>query len=153
MDSTSSIIKQPAASEGIKLTLLNLWRIINMKAIPFDLFGEKQEIIFKIKDTRTLERALGKPIQLIYSNKDVGVNFCYAAYPILLKITEEEFEEKLEEYLNKGNGTIDKLATLAVHALTITGLMGKPLADAVMAIYYPTEKTVTKEKNVEATED
>jgi len=119
--------------------------------IPFDLFGKKQELCFKIKDIRKLEQALGKPVQVIYSNAVVGVDFCYAAYPILLKISEQEFEEKLEKYLEDGVGTIDQLAMPAINALTITGVVGKPLADAVRELYYPTEKAQADEKNVEAT--
>lgn len=120
--------------------------------VPFNSFGEDQELCFRIKDIRELERKLGKPIQLIYSHAVIGVDFCYAAYPILLKISEEEFEKKLEKYLDDGVGSIDKLATPALNALTITGIMGKPLADAVRELYYPTEvKKETEEKNVEAT--
>lgn len=121
---------------------------------PFDLFGEKKELCFKIKDIRALERALGKPVQLIYSNMIVGVDFCFAAYPILLKISEKEFEEKSEKYLEDGTGSIDKLAGPALAALTITGVIGKPMADKIRAKYYPTEKAQDKEsdeKNAEAT--
>ncbi|MEN6567200.1 MAG: hypothetical protein ABFC57_12970 [Veillonellales bacterium] len=120
--------------------------------IPFNLFGEEKELCFKIKDIRELERKLGKPIQLIYSNAVIGVDFCFAAYPILLKISEKEFEEKLEKYLEDGTGSIDKLATPALNALTITGVIGKPLADAIRKLYYPTEAVQNgDEKNVEAT--
>jgi len=119
--------------------------------VPFDLFGESKELCFTNKKIRALERALGKPIQLIYSNMIVGVDFCFAAYPILLEITEDEFDKKLEKYLEDGIGSIDKLATPALNALSITGVVGKPLADSVRNMYYPTEKAQDEEKNGEAT--
>ncbi len=135
---------------------LNLEDKIMKNTIPFDVFGEKKDLHFKIKDIRALERALGKPIQLIYKSVDVGVEFCCAAYPILLNITEEEFEEKLEKYLEEGTGSIDRLAEPAVSALSITGAMGEFYVDLAKAKYYPKEKDTKEganEKNVEATDN
>jgi hypothetical protein len=125
----------------------------NMKnLIPFELFGEKQEIGFSIKDIRALERAIGKPVQLIFKNVALGVDFCLAALPILLKQTEDQVVEKIEKYLAE-DGTIDKLALPITLALAASGVIGKKAANAAMAVYYPDEavKEEPLEKNVDET--
>lgn len=122
------------------------------KTVPFELFGEKQEISFSIKDIRTLERAIGKPVQLIFKNVVLGVDFCLASLPIVLKLSEDQVVEKIEKYLDE-DGTIDKLSLPITLALAASGVIGKNAANAAMAVYYP-EETVSEdpiEKNVNET--
>lgn len=55
------------------------------KTIPFDLFGEKQELCFTIAGIAELERATGKSIQQIMQSGNGGFDFCLTALPICLK--------------------------------------------------------------------
>lgn len=112
--------------------------------IPFTLFGGKQEIGFTILDIRTLERALEKPVQLIFKNAILGVDLCLSALPILLNMSENQVVGKIEKYLN-GGGTIDQLAMPIVSALSVTGVIGKSAKDTTMAFYYPTENVTDEE--------
>ncbi len=107
------------------------------RTIPFDLFGEKQNLCFTITGISQLEMAMGKSIQQILRTGDAGVSFCLAALPIALrKISAKICKDKIEEYIENG-GSIDELATPVVHAIAISGIIGKEAANNVMAIYYP----------------
>ena len=123
------------------------------KTIPFDLFGEKQELCFTILGIAELEKSMGKSIQQIVKTADAGVGFCLAALPIALKrLNPHMYLEKIEKYLEEG-GTIDSLAVPLIHAIAASGVLGKETADTIMEIYYPelypkTEEVTEEEKNV-----
>lgn len=108
------------------------------KAIPFDLFGEKQEVCFTIRGIAELERALGKSIQQIVYTSGAGFDFCLNALPLCLKrINPHIYEEKIEKYLDIEGHSIDDIGTPIVHAIAASGALGKEISDATMAIYYP----------------
>lgn len=107
------------------------------RKIPFDLFGEKQELCFTIMGIAELEKTMGKSIQQIMRSGNAGVEFCLAAFPIALKrLNPHIYLEKIEKYLEDG-GTIDEVATPLVYAVAASGVLGKAAADAVMELYYP----------------
>lgn len=107
------------------------------RKIPFELFGEKQELSFNIIGIAELEKAMGKSIQQIVKKEDAGVGFCLAALPIALKrLNPHIYIEKIEKYL-EGGGTIDELSTPLVCAIAASGVLGKAASDAAMSIYYP----------------
>jgi len=108
------------------------------RTIPFDLFGEKQELCFTIAGIAALERALGKSIQQIVVSQDAGFNFCLTALPICLKnIQPSLYVKKIEEYLDVEGHSIDDIAVPIIHAIAASGALGKAAANAVLKIYYP----------------
>lgn len=118
-------------------------------AIPFNLFGEDQEICLTIPKLRQLERATGKQIQEILSPGVVGVDLCLAALPVCLgKPDGGTYEEKLEKCLESG-ANINDIANRIVHAILATNILGKDLGDEVMELYYPTLKEEKKERKNE----
>ncbi|SFM09114.1 hypothetical protein [Pelosinus propionicus] len=107
------------------------------RKIPFNLFGEEQELCFTIKKIGELEKVTGKGIQQLIRSEEAGINFCLGALPICLEKKSPDFYvERIEEYLESG-GAIDDIATPIAHAILATGIIGKVVSDSVMAIYYP----------------
>lgn len=105
--------------------------------IPFDLFGEKQELSFSITDVGVLERRMGKTIYEIRNKTYAGVDFCLIALPIALN-KQDDYEEQITKYLLGANGrSIDDIAAPLVHALFATGVYGKEELDRIMELYYP----------------
>lgn len=121
------------------------------RKIPFDLFGEKEELCFTIAGIAELERALGRSVQQIAQSGNAGVEFCLTALPICLRrINPHLYVEKIENYLDKEGNTIDGIAIPIVHALAASGVLGKTVANNALRIYYPElylEPKETKEKN------
>lgn len=106
--------------------------------IPFDLFGEKQELCFTISGIAALERALGKSIQQIAASQAAGFDFCLNALPICLKnINPHLYVKKIEEYMDVEGHSIDDIALPIIHAIVASGAMGKAASNAVLKIYYP----------------
>lgn len=121
------------------------------RKIPFELFGEKQELCFTITGIAELEKAMGKSIQQIVKSGNAGVDFCLTALPIALKrINPHIYLEKIEKYLDEG-GTIDELATPLVYAIAASGVLGKEASHSAMEVYYPElykeQKQEQEEKN------
>lgn len=120
------------------------------RTIPFDLFGEKQELCFTIAGLAELERALGKSIQQIVQSQNAGFDFCLNALPICLKrINPHLYVKRIEEYLSEEDRTIDDIAVPIIHAIAVSGALGKAVADAAMAIYYPELYTAPAEEEPE----
>ncbi len=108
------------------------------KTIPFELFGEKQELCFTIIGIAELEKALGKSIQQIVQTQDAGFNFCLTALPICLKpINPHLYVSKIEEYLSVEDRSIGDIALPIIHAICASGALGKRAKDRVMSDYYP----------------
>lgn len=107
--------------------------------IPFDLFGEKQEMCFTIGDIRPFERAMGMPIQKIYMTGYAGFDFVLTALPFCLKkLNAHLIEEKVRQYLIAESGRkIDDIAIPIVHAISASGALGKDAMDEALCIYYP----------------
>lgn len=108
------------------------------KTIPFNLFGEKQELCFTIGGLAELERVQGKSINQIMMSENAGFNFCLSALPICLKrINPHLYEQKIEKYLDEEGRSIGDVATLIIHAIAISGALGKKYVDATAKLYYP----------------
>lgn len=108
------------------------------RTIPFECFGEKQELKFTIAGIAELERALGKSIQQIVQSGNAGIDFCLSALPICLKrIHPSLYMKKIEEYLDVEGHTIDDIAIPIVHAIAASGALGKTIAINALRIYYP----------------
>jgi hypothetical protein len=108
------------------------------RTIPFDLFGEKQELCFTIAGIAVLERALGKSIQQIVASQAAGFDFCLNALPICLKnIQPQLYVKKIEEYLDVEGHSIDDIALPIIHAICASGALGKAASNAALKIYYP----------------
>jgi hypothetical protein len=108
------------------------------RTIPFDLFGEKQELCFTIGGLAELERKLGKPIQQIIASENAGFDFCLSALPICLeRIQPHLYEEKIEQYINEDEHTINDIAIPIIQAIVVKGALGKKYADVVLAMHYP----------------
>lgn len=107
--------------------------------IPFDLFGEKDELCFTIADMRPLERALGKPIQDIIISGYVGFDFIFAALPLCLKkLNPHLYEQKIEEYLTAApDRQIVDIAIPILEAICASGALGKLKQEVVLNKYYP----------------
>lgn len=107
------------------------------KAIPFDLFGEKQELCFSISGLAEFERVQGKSIQQIVRSDNTGFNFCLNALPICLeRINPHLYEKKIEKCLDEGHDITD-IAVPIVEAIAISGALGKVYADHVIKKHYP----------------
>jgi len=116
------------------------------KKIPFDLFGEQEELCFTIPGIAELERTMGKSIQQIVHSDDAGFNFCLSALPICLRrVNQHIYVEKIENYLDIEGNTIDDIAIPIAHAICASGALGKTLANNVLRIYYPELYPETKE--------
>lgn len=109
------------------------------KTIPFDLFGEKQELCFTITRIAEFERAMGKPLQQVIVTGDAGFAFCLAALPICLKReNSNHYALKIEEYLTADEGrVIDDIATKILEAIAASGALGKSLQTKALSQYYP----------------
>lgn len=109
------------------------------KTIPFDKFGEKQELCFTIPGVGALERTLGRTIPQIYATRYFGFDFTIAAIAIALPdITMAESEEKITKYLTekKGRGLKD-IAEPLIDAIAISGAFGVEPMERVEKRYYP----------------
>ncbi|MBU2703876.1 hypothetical protein Ga0466249_005026 [Sporomusaceae bacterium BoRhaA] len=105
--------------------------------IPFEAFGEKQEVCFTITGIAELERTMGKSVQQIISSGDAGVSFCLAALPIALKrLNPHIYLNKIETFLENG-GDINELAAPLVAAIAASGVLGQTYVKNAMAMYYP----------------
>lgn len=108
------------------------------KKIPFDLFGEKQELCFTIPGIAELECSLGKSIQQITLSGNAGVDFCLKALPICLEpCSPHVYVKKIEDYLDVEGRSINDISTPIVHAMIASGALGKASANTVLRIYYP----------------
>ena len=124
------------------------------RAIPFDLFGEKEELHFTGTKIGELEHALGKMIINVIREQNFGYEFCLAALPICLKkIQSHLYEDKIDNYILGAEGrTILDIGLLIGDAMLAAGALGKGMSDVVMAKHYPelykapTDETI--EKNV-----
>ena len=106
--------------------------------IPFDLFGEKQELCFTISGIVELERILGKSIQQIVHSGNAGFEFCLAALPICLKrINPKIYVDKIESYLDEDGHGIDDIAVKIAHAIAASGALGKAIKINALRLYYP----------------
>lgn len=107
--------------------------------IPFNLFGEEQELCFTILGVRELERTLGRSLNQILASQYDGFDFVFAALPIALKrLPVAEYDEKITKYLTEENGrTIDSIALPILYAIFISGAAGKERQDFAMEKYYP----------------
>ncbi len=120
------------------------------RTIPFELFNEKQELCFTIPGIVALEKALGKSIQQIVHSQDAGFNFCLTALPICLKnLNPHLYVKKIEDYLSIEGRTIDDIAMPIIHAVAVSGALGKKVSDDVMTIYYPELYKKTAEDEAE----
>ena len=116
------------------------------RTIPFNKFGENQELSFNIATLAEFERIQGKSIQQIAFSGNAGIDFCLKALPLCLKrINPDLYVKKIEKYLEEG-GDIDDIATPIVHAIAATGVLGKPLAESALSIYYPELYNAPEEK-------
>lgn len=109
------------------------------RAIPFDLFGEKQELFFTGTKIGELEHALGSMIINIIRERNFGYEFCFAALPICLKnIQPGLYEEKIDNYILGAEGrTVLDIGILIGDAILAAGALGKKMSDTVMAKHYP----------------
>ena len=107
--------------------------------IPFNFFGEEQEICFTIGGVREFERTLGKTIGQILLSQYDGVDFVLTALPIALKrIQPLLYEEKIEKYLTEDYGrSINDIAFPVLYALFLSGAAGKTWQDVAIARYFP----------------
>lgn len=119
------------------------------RKIPFDLFGEKQELVFTISTIAELEMVLGKSIQQIVQSMNAGVSFCLAALPICLKrIQPQMYVKKIEDYLDVEDHSIDDIAIPIIHAICASGALGKTASDNAMRIYYPDLYPVVEDEEI-----
>jgi hypothetical protein len=123
------------------------------KTIPFECFGEKQQLCFTISGIVELERALNKSVQQIAQSGNAGFDFCLTALPICLKrINPHLYVKKIEDYLETEGNTIDDIAIPIVHAIAASGALGKTIANNALRIYYPDQypepEVEESEKNV-----
>lgn len=109
------------------------------KTIPFDLFGEKQELCFTITSIGALERMLGKTITQLFRSGYVGFDFAIAALALALPdMTMEKSEEKITAYLTEKKGrALRDIADLLVDALTISGAFGLEAMEIIERKHYP----------------
>lgn len=109
------------------------------RTIPFDLFGEKQELCFTIGTLIELERTVGKSLQQIVNSQNAGFDFCVTTLPICLKrISQDLYVKKIENYLLGADGrSLDDIAIPIIHAIVASGALGKEASDRIMAKYYP----------------
>ncbi|SMC63206.1 hypothetical protein [Sporomusa malonica] len=107
--------------------------------IPFDLFGTPEELCFDIGDTATLEKMLRMPIQQIWATQYAGYDFVFAALPLCLKkLNPHLYRDKVRKYMTEDYGrTIDDIAIPLIHAIGISGALGKEGVDRAMEKYYP----------------
>jgi hypothetical protein len=124
--------------------------------IPFDLFGTPEELCFKIEDMQPLERALGRSVQQIFSTAYFGYDFVFCALPFCLrKVNPHIYREKVREYLTGGpNREIDDIAVPLMHAIAISGALGKEKMEYSLSQYYPElckEPQEEPEKNAKRT--
>ncbi|MBP2638442.1 MAG: hypothetical protein H6Q72_4349 [Firmicutes bacterium] len=109
------------------------------RKIPFDLFGEKQELTFTNPGMAELERITGKTVTQIIHTSNIGYDLCLAALPICLERRPSQYyDKKIDDYIFGAEGrNIHDIGTKIGHALMAAGALGKASSDAIMAIYYP----------------
>lgn len=114
--------------------------------IPFNLFGEEQELSFTITAIPALERALGKSVSQIVHSQNAGFDFCLSALPLCLKqLNPHLYIKKIEEYLDVEGHYIEDIAVPIIHAILASGALGKVAKDNALAVYYPEFYKTTEE--------
>lgn len=109
------------------------------RKIPFDLFGEKKELMFTNPGMAELERITGKTVIQIIHTSSVGYDLCLAALPICLERRPPKYyDKKIDDYIFGAEGrSINDIGVKIGDALLAAGALGKASSDAIMAFYYP----------------
>jgi len=100
------------------------------KTIPFDLLRQGENIYFNIFRLQQLEQLLNKPIIEIIQKQYMGIDFCLAGLQVGLKhhyphANAQFYAEKIEEYLDAGNGTINDFIIPVINAIMVSGIIGE----------------------------
>lgn len=105
------------------------------KTIPFDYFQEGQTIYYDIDRFEELEKITGKNTgDIIEANLNIGL--LYSLLIVGLRHhnpagSRELYKNKVAEYIEKGGIPI-RLWAAAVKAMSVSGLFGVQVADAII---------------------